>query len=227
MKRNKPLEFPVIPGRLWMALMVGALLVQGCGPEYPNCSDDNDCKQEEFCVNGMCQQCRDSSDCATGQQCAQGRCEPIENYCENTGDCGVDEECRANRCVTREEPEDENLSDMDARPFEPGPCQIEPVYFAFDSSDLDSAAREKLSANASCLRERGANGVHLTGLTDPRGTEEYNLALGDRRAQSTAKYLKSLGVEGGVTHSSVGEEMARGTDEAGWATDRRVDFEKR
>jgi len=171
-----------------------------------------------------CQQCGEDSDCPTGQQCAQGRCEAIENYCNDNGECGVDEECRANRCVPKQEDE---TSDMDARPFPPGPCNIEPVYFAFDSSDLDTSAREKLASNASCLRERGISGVHLTGFTDPRGTEEYNLALGDRRASSAKKYLKSLGVEGDIAHSSVGEEMAQGTDESGWARDRRVEFEKR
>jgi len=64
----------------------------------------------------------------------------------------------------------------------------------------------------------------LTGTCDPRGTEEYNLALGERRAQSAQQYLKSLGVTGEITVSSMGEELATGTDESGWARDRRVDF---
>lgn len=211
--------------RMWMAAAIFATVAYGCGPSYPKCDDDGDCKEGEYCVNGICQQCREDSDCPTGQQCAQGRCEAIENYCNDSGECGVDEECRANRCVPKQEEAD--TSDMDARPFPPGPCNIEPVYFAFDSSDLDSSAREKLASNASCIRERDIKGVHLTGFTDPRGTEEYNLALGDRRAVSAKKYLKSLGVEGDIAHSSVGEEMAQGTDETGWARDRRVEFEKR
>jgi len=211
--------------RTWTAAAILAFAALGCGPSYPKCDDDEDCKEGEFCVNNLCQQCRRDSDCPTGQQCAEGRCEAIEDYCNDTGDCGVDEECRANRCVPK--PDDSaGISDMEAQPFAPGPCNIEPVYFAFDSSDLDPSAREKLAANANCIRERGIKGVHLTGFTDPRGTEEYNLALGDRRAISAKKYLKSLGVQGDIAHSSVGEEMARGNDESGWARDRRVEFEK-
>jgi peptidoglycan-associated lipoprotein len=212
---------------IWMAAAVFAAVACGCGPSYPKCDDDGDCHQGEYCVNGMCQQCRENADCPTGQQCAQGRCEAIEKYCDDTGDCGVDEECRANRCVPRQSGEGDEVSDLDSRPFPPGPCNIEPVYFAFVSSDLDPSAREKLAGNASCIREREIKGVHLTGFTDPRGTEEYNLALGDRRATSAKKYLKSLGVEGDIDHSSVGEEMAQGNDETGWARDRRVEFEQR
>ena len=67
----------------------------------------------------------------------------------------------------------------------------------------------------------------MTGLTDPRGTEEYNLALGDRRAQSAKKYLESLGVDASLTASSMGEELATGSEESSWSRDRRVDFQER
>jgi outer membrane protein OmpA-like peptidoglycan-associated protein len=53
------------------------------------------------------------------------------------------------------------------------------------------------------------------------------MALGDRRASSAKKYLKSLGVEAEITHSSMGEELATGADEAGWSKDRRVDLRQR
>ncbi|MET0389471.1 MAG: OmpA family protein [Polyangiales bacterium] len=103
-------------------------------------------------------------------------------------------------------------------------CELGPAYFEYDSSTLSDGARDQLSRDASCLRSRNGRGVHLTGLSDPRGTEEYNLALGERRAASAQQYLKSLGVEGDVTFSSMGEELATGTDESGWARDRRVDL---
>jgi peptidoglycan-associated lipoprotein len=61
------------------------------------------------------------------------------------------------------------------------------------------------------------------GVTDPRGTEEYNIALGDRRAQAVRAYLVSLGIEQArIAVTSVGEEMAQGSDESGWAQDRSV-----
>ncbi|MBN1655838.1 MAG: OmpA family protein [Deltaproteobacteria bacterium] len=201
---------------------ISTVALLGCGPTYPECDVDEDCHENEFCVNGMCQQCRDDGDCPTGQSCASGRCEPIENFCSTSSDCGEDEECRANRCVKKEQA---------ATPYEPvetkTACSLRSVYFDFDSSDLKPQSKEELSQNAQCIREENAPSVHLTGLTDPRGTEEYNLALGERRASSAKKYLESLGIEANISHSSMGEEMAKGTDEATWATDRRVDFNKR
>src|SRR5690349_8069278 len=57
-------------------------------------------------------------------------------------------------------------------------CSVEPVYFAYDSSELDGSARNALESDARCLVSR-RHGARVVGMTDPRGTEEYNLALGD------------------------------------------------
>jgi peptidoglycan-associated lipoprotein len=108
-----------------------------------------------------------------------------------------------------------------------GACDLNAVYFDYDSSTLSDSARDQLSRNATCIRERGVRAVQLTGMTDPRGTEEYNLALGERRAQSAQQYLKSLGADTDVAVSSMGEEVASGSDEASWARDRRVDVKGR
>ncbi len=198
------------------ALSLGGLA--GCGPEYPNCDNDEDCHEGEFCVNGLCQQCREDTDCGPGQQCSGGACEAIPGYCTSTSDCGPNEECQNNRCTP-----------VETASFTPTPdppaaqCSFEPIYFGFDEDDLDQAARSVIQQNLSCMQERGATSAHLTGHADPRGTEEYNLALGDRRARSVARYLESLG-GADVTHSSMGEEMARGSDEGSWRRDRKVEF---
>ncbi len=106
-----------------------------------------------------------------------------------------------------------------------GACNVSAVYFAFDSSDLDSRARSTLEQNARCINERDAR-ARVVGMTDPRGTEEYNLALGDRRARSVTSYMSNLGVDQGrVNVRSVGEEQARGNDERTWAEDRRADIQ--
>jgi peptidoglycan-associated lipoprotein len=104
------------------------------------------------------------------------------------------------------------------------PCAFETVYFAFDSSELDSSARSAIEAAVECYRSQNPNvRLLLTGACDPRGTEEYNIALGERRSQSVRSYMKSLGMnEGLISINSVGEEMATGTDEASWARDRNV-----
>lgn len=198
---------------------VTALSGAACGPKYPKCEQDEDCKAGEFCVDNTCQKCRSDSDCSTGQACNAGACEDIPGYCDANTKCPEGQECVANRCQS---PQSEPLE----RPApQSGGCQLETVYFAFDSSNLESSARDAIAKNAQCIREKSMSGVRITGHTDPRGTEEYNLALGDRRARSVAQYLTSLGVEGGKLQStSMGEEMARGEDESGWSRDRRVEF---
>ncbi len=197
-----------------------ALSVAACSPDYPKCDTDEDCHQGEFCVNNLCQQCRTNDDCPAGQRCASGACEAIPGYCTSDSQCAAGQACQNNMCVAKKQAA--LTPPPDATPS--AACELTPVYFDYDSSTLSDSARDQLSRNASCLRERGTRGVQLTGMTDPRGTEEYNLALGERRAQSAQQYLKSLGADSSMSVSSMGEEMASGSDEAGWARDRRVEF---
>lgn len=207
-------------GTCLFGLLTVCLTLFACGPDYPKCDDDEDCHKGEFCINNLCQQCRNNADCAPGQRCTGGACEPIPGYCASSADCGPGKVCENNTCVAQRQ----TSSAPPPPPPAPVACELSPAYYDYDSSTLSDSARDQLSRDATCLRQRGARGAHLTGLTDPRGTEEYNLALGERRAQSAQQYLKSLGVEGEVTFSSMGEELATGTEEAGWARDRRVDL---
>lgn len=205
------------------ALLLAALWAVGCGgPEYPKCDTDEDCHQGEFCVNNMCQQCRGDQDCAAGQRCEAGACNAIPGYCNSAADCPDGQDCQNNLCVARAVA---STAPEIAPPT--GSCTLEPVYFDFDSSTLDQASRDKLNSTAQCIKSRGIKAVHLTGLTDPRGTEEYNLALGDRRSQAAKKYLDTLGLESTTSASSMGEELATGSDEATWGRDRRVEFQER
>lgn len=103
-------------------------------------------------------------------------------------------------------------------------CSLRTVYFAYDSAEIDGPSRNAIESAVGCLRSRGAPArLHLTGATDPRGTEEYNIALGERRADSVRRFLTSMGVDAGrIAVHSMGEETAEGTDESGWAQDRHV-----
>jgi peptidoglycan-associated lipoprotein len=198
-----------------------ALLLAGCGPDYPNCDNDDDCHQGEYCVNGLCQQCRDDGDCPTGQTCRGGACAPAEGFCQSNGDCPDGQECRNNRCVAMTQAQTDTTRPTSGE----GQCELGPVYFGFDQDALDSSARNAIQANVTCMRQRGAGSVHVTGHTDPRGTEEYNLALGDRRARSVVEYMSSLGVDSStLSSSSMGEEMASGSDEGSWSRDRKATF---
>jgi peptidoglycan-associated lipoprotein len=201
---------------------IGIAFAAGCSPDYPKCDTDSDCHEKEFCVNGMCQQCRGDQDCPAGQTCAAGACEAIQGYCTTSSDCAEGQECQNNMCVS--------VAESSLAPPPPSMdtgCELQSVYFGYDSSSLEDSARAQLGNNAQCIKQKGVSALHLTGLTDPRGTEEYNLALGDRRAQSAQKYLQSLGVETQLSYSSMGEETATGTDEGSWARDRRVDLSPR
>jgi peptidoglycan-associated lipoprotein len=100
--------------------------------------------------------------------------------------------------------------------------------FDFDSTAIAEQDRSLLTEVARCFSEgplRG-QGLALTGRADPRGEDEYNMALGESRADSVRRYLRDLGVSPQkVQATSRGEIDATGQDEAGWALDRRVDIE--
>jgi len=107
----------------------------------------------------------------------------------------------------------------------PEGCSPRPVYFALDSSLLDDSARGQLASDAQCLLRTKQGSLMVNGMADARGTEEYNLALSDRRARSVTSYLGSFGIDANrVTIRGLGEEMAKGQDEAGWQQDRRAEI---
>ena len=108
-------------------------------------------------------------------------------------------------------------------------CQLQNVYFAFDSSALDAQDATIADHNAACiLQHRAANSrITVVGRTDPRGSTEYNLALGERRAANLARQLERNGVpRNEVVTQSVGNEYATGNDEVSWARDRFAGFDR-
>lgn len=115
---------------------------------------------------------------------------------------------------------------------EPAPAMdlstvLETVYFDYDKYELRQDTRESLSRNAEWLKSNSDLQLQIGGHTDERGTEEYNLALGDRRAASVKNYLVSLGVdESRLVTVSFGEEMPAdsGHGEEAWSQNRRAEF---
>jgi peptidoglycan-associated lipoprotein len=101
-----------------------------------------------------------------------------------------------------------------------------PIYFEFDDSRLSEEARGALNQVAECVQSAPGRALLLNGFTDPRGTEEYNIALSERRAETVADYLARLGIDPARFHVVPrGETLASGGDEAGWSRDRRVEIE--
>ncbi len=101
------------------------------------------------------------------------------------------------------------------------------IHFGFDRYDLTPKAREILSQNAELLHKHSQVEIQIEGHCDERGTTEYNLALGERRSNSTKQYLMSLGISSDrIATISYGEEMPvdpRHNKEA-WAKNRRAHF---
>ncbi len=105
--------------------------------------------------------------------------------------------------------------------------ELHDVFFDFDKYDIRPADAKVLDSNASWLKTNANNLILIEGHCDERGTNEYNLALGERRAKSTMNYLVSQGVQASrITIISYGEERPACTEktEQCWAKNRRAHF---
>ena len=103
----------------------------------------------------------------------------------------------------------------------------ENILFSFDSSVLSDQAQQILNGKADYLRANSGVTVTVEGHCDERGTEAYNVALGERRAESVKNFLVDLGISANRLKTiSYGEErpIAMGQDEASWAKNRRAQF---
>ena len=101
------------------------------------------------------------------------------------------------------------------------------IYFDFDSSEIRGEGTDIVAAHAKYLASRGGMKVRLEGHTDERGSREYNIGLGERRAQAVRRALLLQGAtEAQLSTVSYGEERpaAAGSDEAAWTKNRRVEI---
>jgi len=173
------------------------------------CVSDLDCKSGEKCwMNGETGQCGPTcnadSPCPAGQKCVAEKCVP-DVGCTTNADCGTGQVCEGNKCVAG--------------------CALANIGFDFDEHVLNSSALSGAEANAKCLGTKTGL-VTLTGHADERGDDEYNLALGNRRAAAVKRALKNLGVSRSrLKTSSMGEERALCYDknEDCWSRNRRVE----
>ncbi len=102
-----------------------------------------------------------------------------------------------------------------------------PVYFPYDQSELSEKSKTLLSQAGALMKQEPSIQVLIKGNTDERGSEDYNIALGDRRARAVKEYLASYGVPASrLKLISYGEEKPAkpGHDESAWALNRRDDF---
>jgi peptidoglycan-associated lipoprotein len=123
-------------------------------------------------------------------------------------------------------PEPEAPTGPDYANLDPSQYGIEDVFYGYDKYDLDDVAMGALTKNARILKEAGVT-LMVAGHCDERGTIEYNLALGEKRAQAVRDYLVSLGVPTGqlrVTSYGESRPFVQGSNEEAWAANRRAHF---
>jgi peptidoglycan-associated lipoprotein len=185
-----------------------------CRPKPGYCNTTKECPDGKVCRDHLCQACQKDTECPSGK-CDKGRCaESMAGTCKEDDDCKDEEVCKDGKCVPAPKPYSG-----------PALCPLKTVYFAFNKAEIRPSDQKVLEQNARCILSVKERKVHLNGHCDPRGTEEYNLALSNRRAQAVKRYLERLGVPGSRLHVvPKGELEATGTDEASWFKDRRVAF---
>lgn len=184
-----------------------------CDPIPGYCANKAACPAGQECIANRCKACTSNRECPSGTYCVGGACS-AKKPCKVENDCAQNEDCVGGFCVT----------ERAVPPPPPKECTLEAVFFDFNESALTTEATSRLAQNADCLKKVNRPST-LVGHTDPRGTQEYNLALSERRAQSVRDHLGRLGVDGTkLTILPRGSLDAKGTDEPGWAQDRRVDF---
>ncbi|HET6921542.1 MAG TPA: peptidoglycan-associated lipoprotein Pal [Anaeromyxobacteraceae bacterium] len=233
---------------LFLSIPVLALALSGCPskPKDGTCKTSEDCADQagfgKVCVEGRCQECGQDTDCKAGFVCRENKCVPRPE-CEKESDCPAGKTCEAGRCVAAA-PKPECAGDADCgagRACEGGRCvakaapmsacpadgKYETVNFDFDKSLIRPDDARILEKDAACIKEQNPKRVTVAGHCDERGTAEYNLHLGQRRAEAARKYLQNLGVPAGTLKSvSYGKErpLCTQSDEGCWARNRRAEI---
>lgn len=177
------------------------------------CERDDQCPSGQVCQAGTCNPCAKDAECGPGGSCSNGACQRGKK-CAKDDDCADDEDCLNGYCVRG-----------GAASNDPGVCPLSTVYFGYDDSSVQTSERDRLDGNAQCMEKTKGKGVYLLGHTDSSGTEEYNIALSERRAQTAADYLARLGSDPArmqIVPKGETEPSGLGDDK-----DRRVEFQWR
>ena len=227
----------------------------GCKPAYPKCDNDGNCNTDGHkgvCIDGTCQECGKDGDCQAGFVCRSNMCKPkpeCENdtqctnpkicrgekcvlECAQDTDCGSGQQCKNNRCAVKAECAKDGDCTGGAKCVEgscqaPQACTMDPIHFGYNESTLDDTAKSQLQKNAECFKSNKAGTTTIAGNCDDRGTEEYNLHLGQRRAEAARKYLIELGISKKQLKTvSYGKDKPTCSEasESCWGQNRRDDF---
>jgi peptidoglycan-associated lipoprotein len=175
------------------------------------CTSDDQCPAGKVCQAGQCKACASDSECGPGGSCLAGACQKAKK-CSKDDDCADDEDCVQGYCQKAGKNAGAGAT-----------CPLQTVYFGFDRSDIEQSERDRLDKNAQCISSNKGKNVFVVGHTDTSGTEEYNIALSERRAQTVADYMARLGTDPArmqIVPKGETEPTGMGDDK-----DRRVEFQ--
>ncbi len=188
----------------------------------PDCASYPDCRKplaETVCDDGIDEDedgttdCADS-DCKGNSACKEKQC---DDGTDNDGDGATD-------C---DDPDCAKMPACFVAPVQVVVKNFSRVQFQYDSTSMTGSSNSALSENAAILQANGGIRVEVQGHADNRGTTEYNLALGEKRAQAIKSKLTGMGVSPGqISIVSYGEErpIERGQGETAWSVNRRAEF---
>jgi peptidoglycan-associated lipoprotein len=224
-------------------------------PKNGECKTSDDCKDQQgygkVCVQGRCQECGADTDCQAGFVCKENKCAPRPE-CSLDSDCGAGRACQDGRCTAAPQPKAECDSDAQCgsgRACQSGRCvaaapKQDPVtactghsaseaasgednfvHFDFDKASIKAEDQAKLQKLAACLKQANVAGITVEGHCDQRGTADYNIQLGQRRAEAVRKYLANLGLStSSIQATSYGKEklLCEQDGDSCWARNRRA-----
>ncbi len=192
-----------------------------CVPK-PECRADSDCQEPLVCRDQKCvPECAENSDCGTGMKCEGQKCVD-DVMCKVDTDCNEGMECLENNCVEKKAETPPPVEEEVVQ------CDLSRIHFDFDDYNIRNDAKSGLDTNVSCLKTKSNFRLKLEGHCDERGTTEYNLSLGEKRANSAKRYLTNMGIAPkAIDTVSYGEEKPLDSEssEEAWSKNRRVEFE--
>lgn len=234
-----------------VSLAALALVFSACRPDYPLCKSDDHCTERgEVCVEGQCRECAADAQCKTGFTCKASACVP-KPECDGDAQCMAGAKCKEGKCVAElaagackqdvdctggkscvagmcaDKPAPTEVASRTGLEPPPAACELQKVHFGFNEFTLSEVARRELDMAADCIKRRQYTKLSVEGHADERGTAEYNLALGEKRANVVKKYLADLGVDPrGLDTLSWGEEKpaVEGQNEAAFQENRRTEI---
>lgn len=195
---------------VWVALGFGVLLFTlACGPSDPKKpSNSSNVIRDDSTVYGNGNSDSGTDTSATDEQISEDPVAYTEFQSEGDVESGL---------MDISESTSSRLADL----------EWEPIYFDFDQFQITDAGRSQLRAYAQYLLDNPNQEILLEGHCDTRGTDNYNLALGERRAQAVKRYFVELGVSGTrirtISYGELRPQVAQ-ENEAAWARNRRVSF---